>query len=76
MAAALAQIGEFSFIMAWLGVTLGLLPAEGQDLILAGALLSITLNPLAFRAVGALQGIHRAPVAAPMTDRGQDTREP
>ena len=76
VAAALAQIGEFSFILAGLGMTLGLLPAEGQDLILAGALLSITLNPLAFRTVGALQGIHRAPVAAPMTDRGQDTHEP
>jgi monovalent cation:H+ antiporter-2, CPA2 family len=76
VAAALAQIGEFSFILARLGMTLGLLPAEGQDLILAGALLSITLNPLAFRAVGALQGRGRAPVAAPMTDRGQDTHEP
>ena len=76
VAAALAQIGEFSFILAGLGMTLGLLPAEGQDLILAGALLSITLNPLAFRAVGALQGIHRTPVAAPMTDRGQDMHEP
>jgi CPA2 family monovalent cation:H+ antiporter-2 len=45
---ALAQIGEFSFILAGLGVNLGLLSLEGQSLILAGALLSITLNPLAF----------------------------
>jgi len=45
---ALAQIGEFSFILAGLGLSLDLLPAEGQSLILAGALLSITLNPLAF----------------------------
>ena len=45
---ALAQIGEFSFILAGLGLSLDLLPAEGQNLILAGALLSITLNPLAF----------------------------
>ena len=44
----LAQIGEFSFILAGLGVAIGLLPPEGRDLILAGALLSITLNPLAF----------------------------
>ena len=50
VSAALAQIGEFSFILAGLGVELGLLPAEGQSLILAGALLSITLNPLAFAA--------------------------
>ena len=48
VAAALAQIGEFSFILAGLGVSLGLLPPEGQNLILAGALLSITLNPLVF----------------------------
>jgi CPA2 family monovalent cation:H+ antiporter-2 len=45
---ALAQIGEFSFILAGLGISLGLLSAEGQSLILAGALLSITLNPLIF----------------------------
>ncbi|RCW79852.1 cation:proton antiporter [Phyllobacterium bourgognense] len=46
VAAGLAQIGEFSFILASLGVSLGLLPREGQDLILAGAILSITVNPL------------------------------
>jgi CPA2 family monovalent cation:H+ antiporter-2 len=49
VAAALAQIGEFS--LAALGRDLHLLPAEGQDLVLAGALLSITLNPLIFRLV-------------------------
>lgn len=51
VSAALAQIGEFSFILASLGVALELLPREGQNLILAGALISITLNPLVFRAV-------------------------
>nr|WP_153667314.1 cation:proton antiporter [Phyllobacterium sp. SYP-B3895] len=51
----LAQIGEFSFILAGLGVTLGLLPREGQDLILAGAILSITLNPLVLLAGEAIQ---------------------
>jgi CPA2 family monovalent cation:H+ antiporter-2 len=50
VSASLAQIGEFSFILAGLGLTLGLLPAEGRDLILAGALLSITLNPLVLAA--------------------------
>jgi K+:H+ antiporter len=50
ISASLAQIGEFSFILAALGVALGLLPAEGQSLIVAGALLSISLNPLAFEA--------------------------
>jgi CPA2 family monovalent cation:H+ antiporter-2 len=48
ISASLAQIGEFSFILAGLGVGLGLLPPEGRDLILAGALLSITFNPFAF----------------------------
>lgn len=51
VSASLAQIGEFSFILAGLGVSLKLLPPEGHSLILAGALLSITLNPLLFHAV-------------------------
>ncbi len=55
VAAGLAQIGEFSFILAGLGVSLGLLTREGQDLILAGAILSITLNPLAFFATEKLE---------------------
>ncbi len=48
ISASLAQIGEFSFILAGLGVGLEILPQEGQDLILAGALLSIVVNPLIF----------------------------
>ncbi|MBB5574388.1 cation:proton antiporter [Rhizobium paranaense] len=55
VAAGLAQIGEFSFILAGLGVSLGLLPREGQDLILAGAILSITVNPLVFIGVERLE---------------------
>ena len=55
VSASLAQIGEFSFILAGLGVALKLLPAEGQSLILAGALISIALNPLLFNAVEPLQ---------------------
>jgi CPA2 family monovalent cation:H+ antiporter-2 len=55
VSSALAQIGEFSFILAGLGVSLGLLPEEGQHLILAGALLSIVLNPLVFYLAGKLQ---------------------
>jgi len=51
VSAALAQIGEFSFILAGLGVGLGLFPEEGISLILAGALISITLNPFLFRLV-------------------------
>jgi monovalent cation:H+ antiporter-2, CPA2 family len=55
VAAGLAQIGEFSFILAELGRSLGLLPQQGYSLVLAGALLSITLNPLLFRAVGPVE---------------------
>jgi len=51
----LAQIGEFSFILAGLGVTLKLLPVEGQSLVLAGALISIALNSLLFSAVEPVQ---------------------
>ena len=50
VSAALAQIGEFSFILAGLGMNLRLLPAEGLNLIVAGALLSITFNPMVFSA--------------------------
>jgi CPA2 family monovalent cation:H+ antiporter-2 len=49
-AAGLAQIGEFSFILANMGTALGLLPAEGNSLVLVGALLSIIINPLLFAA--------------------------
>lgn len=55
VAASLAQIGEFSFILAGLGLALGLLPSEGMSLILAGALISIALNPLLFAAIAPLQ---------------------
>jgi len=51
VSAALAQIGEFSFILAVMGVNLKLLPPQGQSYILAGALLSITINPLVFKLV-------------------------
>ncbi len=51
VAAGLAQIGEFSFIVAELGRELQLLPEEGYQLVLAGALLSISLNPLLFRLI-------------------------
>ncbi len=48
IAASLAQIGEFSFILATLGVSLNLMPQQGRELILAGAIISILLNPLLF----------------------------
>jgi CPA2 family monovalent cation:H+ antiporter-2 len=58
--AGLAQIGEFSFILAGLGITYGLLPPEGQSLILAGALISIALNPVVFGAIEPVQRWIRA----------------
>jgi CPA2 family monovalent cation:H+ antiporter-2 len=58
-AASLAQIGEFSFILAGLGATSGVLPLEGRHLILAGALLSITLHPLGFRLAEGVMGVVR-----------------
>jgi CPA2 family monovalent cation:H+ antiporter-2 len=48
VSSSLAQIGEFSFILGGLGISYGLLPPDGLSLIVAGALLSITLNPLVF----------------------------
>ena len=51
ISASLAQIGEFSFILAGLGVSLAILPEQGRDLILAGAILSILLNPVLFAIV-------------------------
>jgi CPA2 family monovalent cation:H+ antiporter-2 len=70
VSAGLAQVGELSFILAGLGVAVGLLPPEGQSLIVAGALLSITLNPLVFYALGRWapadppkQALHRTPAA-------------
>ncbi|MGQ0798596.1 MAG: YbaL family putative K(+) efflux transporter [Pseudomarimonas sp.] len=48
ISASLAQTGEFSFILAGLGVSLAVLPTEGRDLILAGAILSIIANPFLF----------------------------
>jgi CPA2 family monovalent cation:H+ antiporter-2 len=57
--ASLAQIGEFSFILAGLGATYGLLPPEGINMILAGALLSTALNPLVFCLVDGVMGFVR-----------------
>jgi CPA2 family monovalent cation:H+ antiporter-2 len=48
ISASLAQIGEFSFILADRSRVLGLLPAEGRNLIIAGAIISILVNPLLF----------------------------
>ncbi|MGX9119723.1 YbaL family putative K(+) efflux transporter [Mesorhizobium sp. BHbsci] len=82
ISASLAQIGEFSFILAELGVGLKLLPEQGRDLILAGAILSIVLNPLMFLAVdwmkpwlerraGKTASLDQAKPIGPATEPGQ-----
>jgi len=53
ISASLAQIGEFSFILANLGMRLGVMPGEGRDLILAGAIISILVNPILFAVLDA-----------------------
>lgn len=56
VAASLGQIGEFSFILAGLGLSLNLLPVEGMSLVLAGALISIAFNPIAFAVIAPVSG--------------------
>ena len=74
ISASLAQIGEFSFILAGLGVALGLLPPEGRDLVLAGAILSILVNPLLFFAVERkLPAAPRSPVPPPAAPAPAET---
>ncbi len=73
VSASLAQIGEFSFILAGLGVALGLLPIEGQSLILAGAIISIALNPLLFHAIEPAQAwIRSRSTIARLLERSDD----
>ncbi len=77
ISASLAQIGEFSFILAGLGVSLALLPERGRDLILAGAILSILLNPLFFAALD--RWLPKGEKAEPKPDGGpapEPAREP
>ena len=63
ISASLAQIGEFSFILAALGVDLGLLADDGRDLILAGAIISILLNPILFVLIDRRQAREEAKIA-------------
>jgi CPA2 family monovalent cation:H+ antiporter-2 len=73
VSASLAQIGEFSFILAGMGVSLGLLPEKGQDLILAAAIVSIAANHLVFAAIEPTQSwIRKHPKFANQLDRPLD----
>jgi CPA2 family monovalent cation:H+ antiporter-2 len=75
--ASLSQIGEFSFILAGLGIALGLLPGEGRSLIVAAAILSIAVNPLVFAAMRPLHGWirERSPLARRLERSGDPLAE-
>ncbi|MBA4765554.1 MAG: Kef family K(+) transporter [Erythrobacter sp.] len=76
VSASLAQIGEFSFILAGLGVGLKILPQEGRDLILAGAILSIFANPFIFTLMVGRAPLRRPfPAASPEGERGGNVSE-
>ncbi|MES2400285.1 MAG: YbaL family putative K(+) efflux transporter [Pseudomonadota bacterium] len=77
VSASLAQIGEFSFILVGLGASMGLLPPEGQSLVLAGALISIATNELVFKAVSPLQKwiLAKSPLARKLEARDDPTAE-
>ena len=78
ISASLAQIGEFSFILANLGLSLGILPEEGRDLILAAAISTIILNPFLFAALDfyAARREKGAAVAAAAVEEATPMREP
>ena len=74
----LAQIGEFSFILAGLGLSLKVLPEQGRDLILAGAIITILINPLLFAALDVILAKRDKPaeVAREAEQEAMPTREP
>jgi len=76
ISASLAQIGEFSFILASLGVALQVLPDEGRDLILAGAIISIVLNPAFFEAIELLRPMFARKAGAATPVKQDSTVEP
>ena len=75
IAASLAQIGEFSFILVSMGVTLDIVPTEARDLVVAGAMISILLNPLLFHLLDK-RWARKAAVTKPEGDDGAATADP
>ena len=77
VAASLAQIGEFSFILAGLGQALGLMSSEGMSLVLAGALISIALNPVMFSCIDPLRNwvLEKSATARQLEQRGDPYAE-
>jgi CPA2 family monovalent cation:H+ antiporter-2 len=79
ISASLAQIGEFSFILANRSVELALIPAEARDLILAGAIITILLNPLLFAALDVYAARREKPPVEAAPEQKEDEtkmREP
>jgi CPA2 family monovalent cation:H+ antiporter-2 len=76
ISASLAQIGEFSFILASLGVGLALLPERARDLILAGAIISILLNPLLFAWLDRYLAKSKPPALEPRAPAADSSAEP
>jgi CPA2 family monovalent cation:H+ antiporter-2 len=76
VAASLAQIGEFSFILVGLGVALQILSADGRDLILAGALISIIANPILFFALERMMPAPAPKLEAAPSGQAQVVEEP
>lgn len=77
VSASLAQIGEFSFILVNLGAALRVIPAEAQSLVVAGALISIALNPLVFRMIEPAQSwlLRRSQLARQLAARDDPLAE-
>jgi CPA2 family monovalent cation:H+ antiporter-2 len=79
ISASLAQIGEFSFVLANIGLRLGLIPDEARALIIAGAIITIFLNPLLFAGLDMLAARRETPPAdVPAEEKEEETpmREP
>jgi len=75
ISASLAQIGEFAFIIAGLGVALGMMSADEQSLVLAGALISIMLNPMLFRLLDRRLARQQAAADAAAAEAAASARE-
>jgi len=75
ISASLAQIGEFSFILMSLGLGLGLIPEAARDLVLAGAILSITLNPAIFAVADHLRARRLAREAAKAAEAAPEAEQ-
>jgi monovalent cation:H+ antiporter-2, CPA2 family len=75
VAGGLAQIGEFSFILAELAKSLKLMPGEGHDVLVAGAIFSISINPALFKGLLALEPwLQKHPRLARLVNRGSEAR--